>query len=367
MTRQCRIRRAISDIPPYIPGKTIGEVARELGLTRVTKLASNESAVGPSPLAVRAVRNHLREIHRYPEDSSRELKEALAHHHDVKPENIILGTGADEVLLLLGHLFLDPGDECLYPSPSFPLYRKSTLAMAGVPVESPLRDFRIDIDDMLKRVTPKTKLAFLCNPNNPTGHLVPGDQVVSFLQRLPEHVFPVIDEAYAEFVTDPLFQDGIGLFRRGFTLAAVRTFSKIYGIAGLRVGYAVVPPELGIASNGIRNSFNISGLAQAAALAALGDERHVARTRSVTFAGRDQLFKGLRGMGLEPISSESNFICVGINRSADEVSNLLLRKGLIIRPLSGYSMPKHIRITAGSARENTAVLRALAEVLAAPQ
>jgi histidinol-phosphate aminotransferase len=363
--RSCRIRQTIRDIPPYVPGKSINEVARELGLRRITKLASNESAIGPSPLAMKAIRKHLRAIHRYPEDSSYDLKQALARHHGVKAENIIMGTGADEVLLLLGHLFLDPGDECLYPFPSFPLYRKSTLAMAGVPVESPLRDFRIDVDDMLARVTPRTRLAFLCNPNNPTGDLVAGEQVVSFLERLPEHVFPVIDEAYAEFVTDPRFQDGVGLFRKGYHLASVRTFSKIFGIAGLRVGYAVVPPDLAIAVNGIRNSFNISCLAQVAALAALGDARHVARTRSATFAGRDHLFKGLQDMGLHPIPSETNFVCVGVNRSAEEVSRLLLRQGLIIRPLTAFSMPDHIRVTVGTPKENRALLEALASVLEA--
>jgi histidinol-phosphate aminotransferase len=362
--RPLRIRAAIKEIPPYIPpAKTVGEVARELGVSRLTKLGSNESAAGPSPLAMKAIRKTLRQIHRYPEDSSRDLRRALAARHGVEPENIIVGTGADELLLHLGHLFLDPGDECVYPAPSFPLYRKSTLAMAGVPVESPLRDLHIDVEDMLRRVTAKTKLAFLCNPNNPTGHLVPGEEVVSFLDRLPEHVFPVIDEAYAEFVTSARFQDGIGLFRKGYTLAAVRTFSKIYGIAGLRVGYAVVPPELAIALNGIKNSFNISVLAQAAALAALGDGAHVARTRSLTSAGKEQLVRGLEAMGLKPIPSESNFICVGIGRNAGEVSDLLLRKGLVIRALAGFGLPEHIRITAGTRAENEKVLRALAEVL----
>jgi histidinol-phosphate aminotransferase len=361
--RTSRVRQIIKDIPPYIPGKSINEVARELGVKRITKLASNESVIGPSPLAVKAIRKSLRNIHRYPEDSSHDLKEALARHHGVKAENIMMGTGADEVLLLLGHLFLDPGDECIYPFPSFTLYRKSTLAMAAVPVECPLKDLRIDVEEMLRRVTPRTKLAFLCNPNNPTGALVPGEQVVSFLERLPEHVFPVIDEAYAEFVTDAGFQDGVGLFRKGYHLAAVRTFSKIFGIAGLRVGYAVVPPELAIAVNGIRNSFNISSVAQAAALAALGDSRHVARTRSATFSGRDQLFSGLRALGLEPIPSETNFVCVGIGRSAEEVSKKLLPRGLIIRPLTAFSMPQHIRVTVGTPRENRAVLQALREVL----
>jgi len=235
--------------------------------------------------------------------------------------------------------------------------------MAAVPVEAPLREERIDVEELLKRVTPRTKLVFLCNPNNPTGHLVAGEQVLSFLQRLPEHVFPVIDEAYAEFVDDPGFRDGVGLFRQGYQLAAIRTFSKIYGIAGLRVGYAVVPAELATTADGIRNSFNINNLAQAAALAALEDHEHVRRTRELTFAGRAQLVQGLQAMGLAPIPSQTNFVCVGIDREAEQVFQRLLRRGLIIRPLAGFAMPRHIRITVGTAEQNEEVLAALKEEL----
>ena len=358
------LRQSIRNIPPYVPGKAIKEAVRELGLTRFVKLASNESVAGPSPLAVEAIRRNLEDIHRYPEDSSHDLKEALARKHGVRPGNILLGTGADEVLLLLGQLFLEPGDECLYPYPSFSLYRKSAQVMGGVPVESPLREERIDTEELLRRVTPRTKLVFLCNPNNPTGHLVPGDEVLSFLQRLPGHVFPVIDEAYAEFADDPDFRDAIGMFRQGQQLAAIRTFSKIYGIAGLRVGYAVVPEELSVTADGIRNSFNINSLAQAAALAALEDHAHVQRTREATFAGRRQLTEGLRALGLKPIPSQTNFVCVGIRRDAQELFQRLLRRGLIIRPLAGFSLPQHIRITVGTRAENSEVLAALAEELA---
>jgi histidinol-phosphate aminotransferase len=358
-----RLRPAIRGIPPYVPGKSVNEVTRELGITRVIKLASNESLVGPSPLALEAIQRHLGEIHRYPEDSSYDLKKALARKLGVEPENILLGTGADEVLLLLGQLFLDPGDECLYPYPSFSLYRKSAQVMAAVPVQSPLANDRIDVEALLERVTPRTKLVFLCNPNNPTGHLVPGGEVLSFLKRLPEHVFPVIDEAYAEFVDDPGFRDAVGLFREGYSLAAIRTFSKIYGIAGLRVGYAVVPPELSTTADGIRNSFNINNLAQAAALAALEDHEHVERTRKLTFAGRAQLTRGLRDMGLQPIPSQTNFVCVGIGRDAQEVFQRLLHRGLIIRPLAGFAMPRHIRITVGTEEQNEEVLSALKEEL----
>ena len=358
-----RMRQAVRDIPPYVPGKSIDEVAREMGLARVIKLASNENALGPSPRAIDAIRSHLGEIHRYPEDSSHDLKQALAGHLGVDAGNILLGTGADEVLLLLGHLFLDPGDECLYAFPSFPVYRKSALAMAAVPVVSPLRDFRIDVDDLLSRVTPRTRLVFLCNPNNPTGHLTPAAEVRSFLDRLPDHVFPVIDEAYAEFVADGECAEGVRLFREGRALASVRTFSKISGIAGLRVGYAVVPPEVSIAVNGIRNSFNISRLAQVAALAALDDREHIERTRALTFAGREQLDRGLREMGLVPLPSQANFVCVDVGRSAEDVFQQLLRRGLIIRPLTAFGMVNHIRITVGSSEENSVALEALAEVL----
>jgi histidinol-phosphate aminotransferase len=357
------MRQTVRDIPPYIPGKSINEVARELGLTRVIKLASNENMLGPSPLAVEAIQRHLADINRYPEGSSYDLKKALGEHHGVKDGNILLGNGADEVLLLLGQLFLDPGDECLFPFPSFTVYRKSALVMAAVPVESPLREYRIDVRELLERVTPRTKLVFLCNPNNPTGHLIPPEEVLWFLERLPGHVFPVIDEAYAEFVDAEGFQDGVGLFRRGHRLAAVRTFSKIYGIAGLRVGYAVVPEELSITANGIRNFFNINCLAQAAAQAALSDHDHVRFTREATFAGRDQLFQGLKEMGLDPIPSQTNFVCVGVGRNAEEVFQNLLHRGLIVRPLTAFSMPEHIRITVGTREQNAEVLSALAEEL----
>jgi histidinol-phosphate aminotransferase len=358
-----RIRSAVRNLPPYVPGKSINEVSRELGLTRIIKLASNESVAGPSPLAVQAIRRSLSDIHRYPEDSSHDLKEALARHLGVQPGNILLGTGADEVLLLLGQLFLDPGDECLFPYPSFSLYRKSAQVMAAVPVESPLSEYRIDVEELLQRVTPRTKLVFLCNPNNPTGHLVPSSEVLSFLQRLPGHVFPVIDEAYAEFVSDPNFRDAVGLFREGHQLAAIRTFSKIYGIAGLRVGYAVVPAELATTADGIRNSFNINNLAQAAALAALEDREHVQRTLQATFSGRDQLYQGLTAMGLKPIPSQTNFVCVGIRCSAQAVFERLLTRGLIIRPLASFAMPEHIRITVGTPEQNSEVLAALQEEL----
>jgi histidinol-phosphate aminotransferase len=357
------IRAGLRGIAPYVPGKSIAEAARELGLKRIIKLASNESLAGPSPLAVEAIRRSLADIHRYPEDSSHDLKQALARRHGVAPGNILLGTGADEVLLLLGQLFLEPGDQCLFPHPSFSLYRKSAQVMGGVPVQSPLGEAGIDVEDLLARVGPRTKLVFLCVPNNPTGHLLPSTQVRSFLDRLPGHVFPVIDEAYAEFVEDPEFRDAVGLFRQGFCLAAIRTFSKIYGIAGLRVGYAVVPEELSVTADGIRNSFNVNSLAQAAALAALEDREHVERTRQATFAGRRQLTEGLQALGLKPIPSQTNFVCVGVERDAQELFQRLLRRGLIVRPLASFALPRHIRITVGTREENGELLQALAEEL----
>jgi histidinol-phosphate aminotransferase len=235
--------------------------------------------------------------------------------------------------------------------------------MGGVPVESPLSNDRIDVEELLRRVTPRTKLAFLCNPNNPTGDLLASGEVLSFLQRLPAHAFPVIDEAYAEFIDEPDYRDSVGMFRQGYQLAAIRTFSKIYGIAGLRVGYAVVPEEVSRTADGIRNSFNINSLAQAAALAALEDHEHVRRTREATFAGRRQLQEGLRELGLKPIPSQTNFVCVDVRQDAQELFQRLLRRGLIIRPLATFAMPRHIRITVGTPEENRELLAALAEEL----
>lgn len=358
-----RMRQAIRDIPAYVPGKTVDELARELGLGPLTRLASNENPLGPSPRAVEAAARALSEAHRYPDDTCAGLRRALARHLGVDDGCIMVGTGADDVLLMLGHLFLDPGDECLFAHPSFPVYRKSALAMAAVPVESPLRGWRIDVEDLLARVSARTRLVFLCNPNNPTGLLVPPREVSSFLDRLPGHVFPVIDEAYAEFVAEEGFVDGVRLFREGRPLAAVRTFSKIGGIAGLRVGYAVVPPEVRVAADSIRNSYNISRPAQAAAEAALEDSAYIERTRALTLAGREQLSRGMQELGLAPLPSQTNFVCVEVDRSADEVSQHLFRRGIVIRSLSGFGMPRHIRVTVGTGEQNEMVLAALATAL----
>ena len=363
MTKLKGIRKALIGIPPYVPGKPVEEVARELGITNVCKLASNESVTGPSPLALEAIRSHLADVHRYPDDTSYYLTRSLAGKLRVRPEEILLGNGADEVLLLLGQMFLDPGDECVFAFPSFTVYRKATRVMAAVPVESPLKGFRIDVKDILRRITSRTKMVFLCNPNNPTGHLLPGDEIRYFLDNLPDHVFPVIDEAYKEFVSSPDFLDGVSLFREGRSLGAVRTFSKIYGLAGLRVGYAVVPEELSSLATSIRNSFNINRLAQHAALAALEDEKHVARTIALTAEGRRQLEEGLSKVGLKPIPSQTNFVCADSHRNAEEIHRQLLARGFIIRPLTAFALPTYIRITVGTIEENSRVLKELEEVL----
>lgn len=319
--------------------------------------------MGPSPMALQAIRKHLDIVHRYPDDTSYYLTRALAKKLGVKPAEILLGNGADEVLLLLGQMFLDPGDECVFAFPSFTVYRKAALVMAAVPVESPLKNLCIDVDDILRRITPRTKLIFLCNPNNPTGHLISGDKIQYFLDNLPSHVFPVIDEAYKEFVSSENFIDGVSLFREGRCLAAVRTFSKIYGLAGLRIGYAVVPEELSSLATNIRNSFNINQLAQHAALAAMEDEEHVARTIDLTFKGRNQLESGLTKMGLKPITSQTNFVCADAHRNAEEIHQQLMARGFIIRPLTAFALPTHIRITVGTSAENKQVLTELEGVL----
>ena len=360
------LRKTIKDIPPYVPGKPIEAVAREMNMTKITKLASNENLLGPSPQAVEAIREHLEEIHRYPDYVSYDLKLALSRHLKVEPEEILLGTGADEVILLLGQLFLEPGDECIFAEPSFPVYRKAVLVTGAKPVVSPLQDYRINVEDILDRVTPRTKLVFLCNPNNPTGDLIPAEQVISFLDHLPTHVFPVIDEAYAEFVDHPDFKGGVGLFRAGRPLAAIRTFSKIYGLAGLRVGYAVLPKALNAAAYNIRNAFNVNRLGQVAAMAALEDHGHIERTRALTLAGREQLIQGLRALGLLPIPSQTNFVCVEVEKNADDLHNQMLSRGIIIRPLTTFGMPNHIRITVGEREENAEVLNALAELVGNP-
>jgi histidinol-phosphate aminotransferase len=349
----------IAALSPYVPGKPIDELQRELGLTRVIKLASNENPLGPSPKALAVINETAATLHRYPDGGAFKLRQALAHRWKVTDEQIILGNGSDEILGLLARTFLSPGDEAVMAAHTFVIYHMEVTAAHGKAVTVPLKDWRHDVAAMAGAITDRTRLVFLCNPNNPTGTMVSAEEVAWLLARIPDHVVVVFDEAYFEYVRSSEFPDSMAWIKEGRNVIVLRTFSKIYGLAGLRIGYGVTTSEIVNLLNRVRPPFNANSIAQRAALAALDDDEHVARSRAVNQAGMEQITNGLRALGLAPISSEANFVYVDVGRDGRAVFDAMLRHGVIVRHIDG----RMIRVTIGQAEENRVFLGALAQVL----
>jgi histidinol-phosphate aminotransferase len=349
----------IQSLSPYVPGKPVEELQRELGLTRIVKLASNENPLGPSPKATAALSGMQTVLHRYPDGGGTQLRQAIAERWKVAGDQVILGNGSDEILGLLARTFLTPGDEAIMADHTFVIYKMEVTAVHGKPVLVPLVNWTHDLDSMARAITPRTKLLFLCNPNNPTGTMVSAEAVDRLMARVPEDVIVVFDEAYFEYVRNPRFPDALGYVKQGRNAIVLRTFSKIYGLAGLRIGYGVSTSEIIGFLNRIRPPFNANSLAQTAALAALGDDEHVAQSRAVNAAGMEQLEQGLRALGMTPIPSETNFLYFDAKRNGRPVFEALLREGIIVRHIEGTM----IRVTIGLADENTAFLQAFKKVL----
>jgi histidinol-phosphate aminotransferase len=354
-----RIHPDIASLSPYVPGKPIEELQRELGLARVIKLASNENPLGPSPKALAALVGGHDSLHRYPDGGAYRLRQALADRWKVSLDHIILGNGSDEILGLLARTFLAPGDEAVMADQTFVIYKMEVTAAHGKAVIVPLVNWTHDLDGMAKAITPKTRLVFLCNPNNPTGTMVAADAVARFMAQVPENVIVVFDEAYLEYVRDPHFPDSLQYVKQGRNAIVLRTFSKIYGLAGLRIGYGITTPEITNGLNRVRPPFNANTLAQRAALAALGDDEHVAKSRAVNAAGMQQLECGLRALGFAAIPSQANFVYFDVKRDGRRVFDALLREGVIVRHIEGTML----RVTIGQPDENQAFLDALMKVL----
>jgi histidinol-phosphate aminotransferase len=357
-------RRSIADLVPYEPGKPVEEVQRELGLDRVVKLASNEGPFPPFPAALEAIERVSRELNRYPDGGVYALRAALAQHHGVALEEIVVGAGADAVIDLLSQATLDPGDEIVCGWPSFPSYVLDAAKLGAVSKKVPLRTHTYDLDALLAAVGPRTKLVYVCHPNNPTGTGNGRDELLRFLEQVPEHVLVVLDQAYFEYIDDPDYADGIEEhFKAGRRVVVLRTFSKIFGLAGLRVGYGVAPADVVAATSKVRRAFDVTATAQAAALASIGDDAEIARRRAMNATGRTQLEAALRGNGLEPAGPAlGNFLYaeVGDGRALfDE----LLRQGVIVRPLAGFGAPDAIRVSVGTSEENGIFAEALGHVL----
>ncbi|HEX9155206.1 MAG TPA: histidinol-phosphate transaminase [Nitrospira sp.] len=351
----------IAALSPYVPGKPIEELQRELGLERVIKLASNENPLGPSPKALAVLNEGAATLHRYPDGGAYRLREALADRWKVSSDHIILGNGSDEILGLLARTFLAPGDEAVMADHTFVIYKMEVTAAHGKAVTVPLKQWRHDLHAMADAVTPRTRLLFVCNPNNPTGTMVSAGEVDRLLARVPEHVIVVFDEAYFEYVRSSEFPDSMAYVKQGRNAIVLRTFSKIYGLAGLRIGYGVTTPEITNFLNRVRPPFNANSMAQRAALAAMSDDEHVAKSRAVNEAGMEQVVNGLRALGFSPIPSEANFVYVDVGQDGRKVFEALLRQGVIVRHIEG----RMVRVTIGRAEENQGFLTALARVIQA--
>jgi histidinol-phosphate aminotransferase len=349
----------IRSLSPYVPGKPIDELQRELGLTRVIKLASNENPLGPSPRALAALSGAQDMLHRYPDGGGYQLRQTIADRWKVGREQVILGNGSDEILGLLARTFLTPGDEAIMADHTFVIYKMEVTAVHGKPVVVPLVDWTYDLESMVCAVTPRTRLLFLCNPNNPTGTMVSAEAVDRLMAKVPEDVIVVFDEAYFEYVRNSKFPDAMAYVKQGRNAIVLRTFSKIYGLAGLRIGYGISTTEIIDFLNRVRPPFNANSLAQRAALAALGDDEHVAKSRAVNTVGMEQMEQGLRALGVIPIPSETNFLYFDAKRDGRLVFEALLRAGIIVRHIDGTML----RVTIGQPDENAAFLQAFRKVL----
>ena len=362
-----RVSKNIAAITPYPPGKPQGELEREFGLSGSIKLASNENAWGPSPKAVRAMRSELLNVHRYPDASCFHLVNALAENGGFDPSEVVLGNGSNEIVDFLVKAFVREGDEVITSHPSFLMYQKFVQVRGGVNFVVPLKTMRHDLATIKQTVSDKTRLIFLDNPNNPTGTTIPPVDLYQFLSDIPETVIVILDEAYIDFADKQQRVDIFSLIRNvagRCPVVFLRTFSKAYGLAGLRIGYALMPREVASCLQKVRQPFNINQMAQVGALAALRDEEHYERTLSRTKEGLQFLIPEVSGLGCVSYPTQTNFFLVDVRGDADQLYKSMLSKGVIIRPMNAYGFTTFIRVTVGTEEENKRFVKTLAECLA---
>ncbi|WP_369959548.1 histidinol-phosphate transaminase [Pseudomonas benzenivorans] len=355
----------VQKLSPYVPGKPVDELARELNLdpAGIVKLASNENPLGPSPKALEAIRGELAELTRYPDGNGFELKRRLAERCGVQAAQVTLGNGSNDVLDLVARAYLAPGLNAVFSQFAFAVYPIATQAVGAEGRAVPARDFGHDLEAMLAAIDAQTRVVFVANPNNPTGTWFGPQALSDFLAQVPESVLVVLDEAYIEYARGDELPNGLDYLAQYPNLLVSRTFSKAYGLAALRVGYAVSSVQVAEVLNRVRQPFNVNSLALAAACAALDDDDYLQRSRQANDAGMAQLEEGLRALGLSWIPSRGNFIAVDFGRDTAALNQALLREGVIVRPVAGYGMPHHLRVSIGSEQENSRFLAALTKVL----
>ena len=359
-------RPGVQKLSPYVPGKPVEELAREFGLRPqdIVKLASNENPLGPSPAVREAIAAALPELTRYPDGNGFALKQALAAKSGVNTAGITLGNGSNDILELVARAFVGPEHEVVFSDHAFAVYPIVTQAVGARAVSVPAKNWGHDLDAMAAAITPSTRVVFIANPNNPTGTWIERDALEAFLDRVPENVIVVLDEAYTEYVETDDVPNGVDYLGRYSNLLVSRTFSKAYGLAALRVGYGLSHPAIADALNRVRQPFNVNSLALAAALAALEDEAYLIESRRINRIGMQQLEEGCAALGLSWIPSRGNFLAIDLGREAAPVFQGLLREGVIVRPVANYGMPSYLRVTIGLPAENQRFLDALKQVLA---
>ena len=359
----------VQALQPYLPGKPVAELEREYGISNAVKLASNENPFGPTPLALAAATEALQDLARYPEGSGYLLAERLAEKHQLDPSCITLGNGSNDVLDIIARVFLTPEHEAVFSQHAFAVYPLTVQAVGAMACIAPAHDgsrraaYGHDLEAMFDRIGSATRLVFIANPNNPTGTWLGSDELEQFIAALPAHVMVVVDEAYFEYVEQADYPDASTWLARFPNLIVTRTFSKAYGLAGLRVGYALSHPEVAGLLNRVRQPFNVNSIAQAAALATLDDVDYLHQCVLANREGMAQLVAGFETLGLSYINSVGNFVAVDTGRSGVDVFEALLQKGVIVRPVANYGMPNHLRVTVGHSDENARFLGALEQVL----
>jgi histidinol-phosphate aminotransferase len=358
--KQLSPRSCITQIQPYQPGKPVEEVERELGIAQAVKLASNENSFGPSPRVRAALQKAVTQVHVYPDGACYSVRLAIAKYARCQPEELILGNGSNELLVLLGMAYLNPGDEVLSSQMSFVIYNMVADLMGAKFVGPPMRDFTYDLDAMARAITPKTKIIFIANPNNPTGTFIESGALRRFIDHVPARCLVVLDEAYFEYVDQSLVGKTLDWVRERNNVVVLRTFSKAFALAGLRIGYGVVPPEVRQNIERVRDPFNVNQFAQVAAIAALDDKAHMRKCVAYTKTERKRISKALTQFGLKVVPSQTNFLFVEFPKSeGNQVSQALMQQGIIIRPMPG----PYVRITLGKVTENNKMLKAIKNIL----
>ncbi len=356
-------RDGVENLIPYPPGKPIEELEREMGISGSIKLASNENPLGPSPLAIRAITDKVNTLHRYPDGSGFYLKSKLSERHGISIDQILLGNGSNELIELIIRTFLSPGEQVVQAFPTFLVYEKIVMGAGGVMSSVPLRNFKVDPKGIIEAITPETKMVFINNPNNPTGSVLVREEMLELLNGVPDDVIVVLDEAYIEFVTDQGVAEGLELLKKHPLLVVLRTFSKLYGLAGLRIGYGFAAAKLIDYMNRVRQPFNANTLAQAAATAALDDSEFVERTLKLVRDGLRFLYESLDRIGLEYLPTQTNFFLIRIPGSGRTIYELMLKEGVIVRSMDSYGLPGYIRVNVGLPEENERFISTLEKVL----